>query len=74
MNKEAQEAYSRWKKQHTVDMQVRTDEQMFMIGFEQCQGVVKELTELVLELEKENKRLDAMVKKLQKELKNVKKV
>ena len=66
--------YNKWNKKHTVNMQVHTNEQMFVIGFETCQDVVKELSDLVLDMEKEIKRLDTMVKKLQKEAKNVKKV
>ena len=70
-NLEAEEAYMNWKKQHKLDMQVRTDEQMFYIGFEQCQGIIKELSELIFDMEKEQNRLNTMIKKLKKELKAV---
>ena len=74
MSTDSQIAYTNWKNKHKVDLQVRTDEQMFTIGFEACQAVIKELTELILDMEKENKRLDAQIKKLKKETKNVQKV
>jgi uncharacterized coiled-coil protein SlyX len=51
-------------------MQVHTDEQMFTIGFEEGQKLIMELSELIFEMEKENKRLDAMVKKLKKAAKD----
>jgi hypothetical protein len=74
MSLESQVAYTNWKNRNKVDLQVRTDEQMFMIGFEQCQEVIKELTELIFDMEKEQKRLEAQIKKLKKEAKNAKEV
>ena len=70
----AQEAYRRWESKHTVNMQVHSNEQMFVLGYAACEELNKELFELVLDMEKENKLLVAMVKKLQKEAKNVKKL
>ena len=67
MTTAVQAAYNKWKSQHKVDLQVRTDEQMFAIGFEVGQENINELVYLILDMEKENKRL-------QKELKNAKKV
>lgn len=46
----AQEAYQDWKKRNKVDLSVKTDEQMFIIGFETRDAEVKELTELVVDL------------------------
>lgn len=31
----AQEAYEKWNKQHTINLRVYTNEQMFEIGFEE---------------------------------------
>jgi len=67
MNTEAQVAYNNWKGQHKVNLQVKTDEQMFLIGFEAGQMAVGELVKLILDMEKE-------IKRLEKELKNAKKV
>ena len=55
-------------------MQVRSDEQMFIIGFEQAQDVIKEMADIIFEQEKEMKRLDTEVKKLKKAAKDGKKV
>ena len=74
MTTPVQEAYSKWKGQHKVDLQVRTDEQMFAIGFDACQEYINELTLLIFDLEKENKHLVSMVKKLTQDLKHAKKV
>jgi len=74
MLSKAQEAYRRWEKQHTVNMQVHTNEQMFSLGYDACEELNRELFELVLDLEKENKRLDGIIKKLKKEAKDDKKV
>ena len=67
MSTKAQEAYNTWKGQHKVNLQVKTDEQMFLIGFEAGQVEINELVQLILDMEKENKRL-------KKELKDAKKV
>jgi hypothetical protein len=67
MSTQAQEAYNTWKGQHKVNLQVKTDEQMFLIGFEEGQKNNDELVHLILDMEKE-------IKRLEKELKNAKKV
>lgn len=59
-------AYEKWKKQHVIDMQVRTDEQMFIIGFEEGQDMIKEMADLIMDMEKEIQRLSAEVQKLKK--------
>jgi hypothetical protein len=71
MSEQARIAYQTWKSQHKIDMQVRTDEQMFIIGFEQCQDVIKELSDLVIDMEKEHKRLNTIIQKLKKDVKKV---
>jgi ubiquinone biosynthesis protein UbiJ len=71
MSEQARIAYQAWKQQHKIDMQVRTDEQMFVIGFEQCQDVIKELSALIMDMEKEHKRLNTIIQKLKKDAKKV---
>jgi len=46
----AQDAYKAWKHRDKVNLQVFTDEQMFIIGFESRDQEVKELTEIVFDL------------------------
>ena len=46
----AQNAYKIWKESHKIDMQVRTDEQMFIVGYESRDVEVQDLTELVVDL------------------------
>lgn len=71
MSEQARIAYQAWKSQHKIDMQVRTDEQMFIIGFEQCQDVIKELSDLIIDMEKEHKRLNTIIQKMKKDAKKV---
>lgn len=71
MSEQARIAYQAWKSQHKIDMQVRTDEQMFIIGFEQCQDVIKELSDLIIDMEKEHKRLNTTIQKMKKDAKKV---
>lgn len=71
MSEQASIAYQTWKSQHKIDMQVRTDEQMFIIGFEQCQDMIKELSDLIFDMEKEIKRLNTQITKLKKDAKKV---
>jgi len=74
MSEQARIAYQTWKGQHKIDMQVRSDEQMFIIGFEHAQDVIKEMADIIFDQEKEMKRLDTEVKKLKKAAKDGKKV
>jgi len=71
MSEQARIAYQTWKNQHKVNMQVHTDEQMFIIGFEQCQDMIKELSDLILDMEKEMKRINEQNIKLKKDAKKV---
>jgi len=67
MSEQAHFAYVTWSKRNKVDMQVRTNEQMFVIGFEEGQELIKELADLIFDMEKENKRLDGIIRELRKE-------
>jgi hypothetical protein len=71
MSDQARAAYKIWKNQHKVNMQVYTDEQMFVIGFEEAQDVIKELSDLILDMEKEMKRMNEQNLKLKKDAKKV---
>jgi len=71
MSDQARAAYKIWKNQHKVNMQVHTDEQMFIIGFEEAQDVIKELSDLILDMEKEMKRMNEQNLKLKKDAKKV---
>lgn len=71
MSEQARIAYQSWKNQHKVNMQVHTDEQMFIIGFGECQDMIKELSELILDMEKEMKRMNEQINKLKKDAKKV---
>ena len=53
----AREAYLAWKNYNRVDMQVRTDEQMFVIGYDMAMDEVGEVADLVTDLLEENKVL-----------------
>jgi hypothetical protein len=66
MSEQAHAAYKLWKNQHKIDMQVRTDEQMFVIGFEEGQDMIKEMADLIMDMEKEIQRLSTEVQKLKK--------
>ena len=70
----AQKAYNTWKGQHKVNLQVKTDEQMFAIGFEEGQKHIDELIQLIVDMDVKNSHLDATVKQLTEELNNAKKV
>jgi hypothetical protein len=75
MSEQAQRAYSLWRKRHIVNMQVHTDEQMFIIGFEEGQDMIKEMADLIYDMEKELQRLNAEIQKLKKRVpKNAKEV
>jgi len=53
----AQDAYKAWKNYNRVDMQVRTDEQMFAVGYNMALEEVGEVADLVTDLLEENKVL-----------------
>jgi hypothetical protein len=71
MSEQARIAYQAWNSRHKVNMQVHTNEQMFIIGFDESQEIVKELSNLVLDMEKEMKRLNDQINKLKKDAKKV---
>ena len=75
MSDQAHRAYEAWKKQHIVNMQVHTDEQMFVIGYEQGQDMIKEMADLIMDMEKEIQRQNTEIQKLKKRVpKNAKEV
>ena len=74
MIEQARIAYQSWKLRHKVDMQVRTDEQMFIIGFEEAQEVIKEMADIIFAQEKEMKKMETENKKLKKAAKDAQKV
>lgn len=74
MSEQARIAYQSWKLRHKVDMQVRTDEQMFIIGFEEAQEVIKEMADIIFAQEKEMKKMETENKKLKKAAKDAQKV
>ena len=53
----ANEAYTKWKNRNKVDLSVKTDYQMFELGYHCRDDEIKELTELVLQLDKQIKVL-----------------
>ena len=52
----AQDAYKIWKAMSKLDLSVKTDQQMFELGFNWRNAEVEELQELVNDLAKELKR------------------
>jgi len=71
MSEQAQHAYRMWEKRHIVNMQVHTNEQMFVIGFDSAQEFIKELSDLILDMEKEMKQMNTTIQKLKKDAKKV---
>ena len=47
---QAQKAYKTWKELHKVNLQVYTDEQMFCLGFECRDPLVKDMMDLIDDL------------------------
>jgi hypothetical protein len=75
MSDQARAAYKIWNNQHKVNMQVYTNEQMFVVGFEEGQDMIKEMADLIMDMEKEIQRLSAEIQKLKKRVpKNAKEV
>jgi hypothetical protein len=63
---DAQSAYKHWKDSHKVNLRVYTDEQMFELGFNTCQTIIKEMSTIIEEMEKDAKKMMAEIKKLKK--------
>ena len=63
---DAKSAYESWKKSHLVNLRVYTDEQMFEIGFNTCQLIIQEMSKVIMEMEKDAKKMTAEIKKLKK--------
>lgn len=53
----AQEAFNDWKRAMKVDMQVRSDEQWFTLGYEIRQPEIDSLLQLITDLDNEIKKL-----------------
>ena len=68
----AQVAYDEWKRDHKMDLSVKTDYQMFELGYNMREDQIKELTNLILDMEKEHKRLNTEVLSLKRKLKTAK--
>ena len=58
-----QKAYQEWKLRTKLDLSVKTDEQMFALGFESRDEEVKELADLVVDLLARVNELKAKPKK-----------
>ena len=63
---DAKSAYESWKKSQLVNLRVYTDEQMFEIGFNTCQLIIKEMSKVIYEMEADAKKMNNEIKKLKK--------
>jgi hypothetical protein len=63
---DAQKAYEDWKQTHKVSLMVYTDQQMFEIGFNAAQELIKELSTTILAMEKDAKKINAEIQKFKK--------
>jgi hypothetical protein len=50
---QAQEAYEEWKKSQKASLMVYTEEQIFEIGFNAAQNIIKELSDIIVTMEKD---------------------
>jgi hypothetical protein len=53
----AEEFYQAWVKRNIVDLSVKTNEQMFILGYDSREADVRELSELVVDLMAEIQKL-----------------
>ena len=53
----AQEAYEKWNRQHTVNLRVYTNEQMFELGYNMRDEEIDELKAEIKKLKKKPKEL-----------------
>jgi predicted RNA methylase len=65
----AEQAYKDWQGLHKVSMMVHTNQQMFEIGFNTAQEIIKELSDTILVMEKDAKKMNSIIQKLKKEAK-----
>jgi len=63
---DAKTAYKNWKDSHKVNMRVYTDQEMFELGFDTCQTMIKAMATIIDEMEKDAKKMMAEIKKLKK--------
>ena len=68
----AQFAYEEWKRINKMDLSVKTDYQMFEIGYNIRQDQIDELTKLIFDMEKEHNRLNTEVLSLKRKMKAAK--
>jgi cob(I)alamin adenosyltransferase len=66
---DAKQAYEEWQKAQKVSMMVHTNEQMFELGYNLAQEVIRELAETIMAMEKEAKKMNGEIQKLKKAVK-----
>jgi ribosomal protein S1 len=60
----AKQAYDSWKSMQKVSMRVYTDAEMFELGFNTAQTIIDEMTAVILEMDKDAKKMKTEIKKL----------
>lgn len=60
----AKQAYDSWKSTQKVSMQVYTDVEMFALGFNTAQTTIDEMNLIILEMDKDAKKMKTEIKKL----------
>ena len=60
----AKQAYDSWKAMQKVSMRVYTDVEMFELGFNTAQTIIDEMTAVILEMDKDAKKMKTEIKKL----------
>jgi ribosomal protein S1 len=60
----AKQAYDSWKSMQKVSMRVYTDVEMFELGFNTAQTIIDEMTAVILEMDKDAKKMKTEIKKL----------
>ena len=60
----AKQAYDSWKTTQLVSMRVYTDQEMFELGFKTAQTIINEMTAVIVDMEKEAKKMKNEIKKL----------
>ena len=67
----AEQAYHHWQKTLKVSMQVFTDQQVFELGYNAALSVINEMEKVIKEMDRENQKMAAEIKKLRKPFKEV---
>jgi len=60
----AKQAYDSWKSTQLVSMRVYTDAEMFELGFNTARTIIDEMTAVIVEMEKDAKKMKTEIKKL----------